>query len=128
MDFQIDIEDDKLAVIQENEENLDDDLDSWLSCEDKVEWDDATASFAGWKTSEDQPKEVSVLPNAIKRDIKSRPEYSPDVKTSAITRVGLQELLDLIDDKLKTEKVVERTVFDCKWRPPQSHDTGVVVG
>ncbi|XP_071693232.1 GTP-binding protein At3g49725, chloroplastic-like [Rutidosis leptorrhynchoides] len=122
----IDSEDDKKsAVIQETEENLDD----WLCCKDEVEWDDETASFVGFKTTEDKPNYDSTLPYVMDTDPNSRPEYSPHIKTSAKTRVGLQELLVAIDDKLKTkEEVVERTIVDRKWRPPQVHDTGVVVG
>lgn len=105
-----------------NEDNMDDDLDGWLSRDDEVEWDDDTASFVGFNTFEDQPKDVTTNLGAIKSDSK----YQPHVKTSSITRVGLQELLDLIDNKLKTDKVVERGVFDRKWRPPQQQETGVV--
>ncbi|KAK9052511.1 hypothetical protein SSX86_029140 [Deinandra increscens subsp. villosa] len=125
----IDLEDNKKAVNEESADKLDEDLDGWL-CRggDEVNWDDATASFVGWKAFEDQPKEVSTLSGQTRRDIKPRHEFSPHVKTSGVTRVGLQELLGLIDDKLKTDKVVERSVFDRKWRPPQQHDTGVVVG
>ncbi|KAK9052512.1 hypothetical protein SSX86_029141 [Deinandra increscens subsp. villosa] len=119
----------KKAVNEESTDKLDEDLDGWL-CRggDEVNWDDATASFVGWKAFEDQPKDVSTLSGQTRRDIKPRHEFSPHVKTSGVTRVGLQELLGLIDDKLKTDKVVERSVFDRKWRPPQQHDTGVVVG
>ncbi|OWM65698.1 hypothetical protein CDL15_Pgr017195 [Punica granatum] len=58
----------------------------------------------------------------------------PDVKTSAVTGVGLQELLELIDEKLKaqdesvkSERVVERGAFDRKWRPPRENDAGIAV-
>ncbi|KAJ4965581.1 hypothetical protein NE237_017430 [Protea cynaroides] len=47
--------------------------------------------------------------------------------TSAITGVGLQELLYLIDEKLKIQKTAERAVLDRKWRPPPSDDTGAAV-
>lgn len=56
----------------------------------------------------------------------------PHVKTSAITGVGLQELLELIDtklssqdEKLKGAKVDERNLFDRKWRP--SRDSSIAV-
>ncbi|XP_043709733.1 GTP-binding protein At3g49725, chloroplastic isoform X2 [Telopea speciosissima] len=49
------------------------------------------------------------------------------VETSAITRVGLQELLYLIDEKLKIQKTVTRKIVDRKWRPPRSEDTGAAV-
>lgn len=58
----------------------------------------------------------------------------PDVRTSAVTGAGLQELLELIDEKLKAqdertkpERIVERGVFDRKWRPPRDNDVGVAV-
>lgn len=106
---------------------MDDDDDEWISCEDEVKWDDVSGSFVGWKTLEGQPKDDSNLKGVIKREFESLSEYTPHVKTSAITRVGLQELLELIDDKLKIEKVVERSVFERKWRPHREEDTSVVV-
>lgn len=55
----------------------------------------------------------------------SQSESCLHVKTSALTGVGLQELLELIDEKLdrKKEVVLERSVFHNKWRPPHSEDT-----
>ncbi|KAI3712992.1 hypothetical protein L1987_71562 [Smallanthus sonchifolius] len=123
-----DLEDDAMAVNEENGYKVGEDLDGWLSGDDEVNWDDDTASFVGWKAFEDQPKDVSTLSCQTKTDFKSLHDFSPHVKTSGITRVGLQELLELIDDKLKTDKVVERSVFERKWRPPQKQDAGVVVG
>nr|XP_043606097.1 GTP-binding protein At3g49725, chloroplastic [Erigeron canadensis] len=124
----IDLSERQMAENQECEENMDNDLDGWLSSKDEVKWDDDTVSFVGWKTLEDQPIDVSTFSCAIKSPSKPHHEFTADVKTSAVTRVGLQELLDLIDDKLKTEKLVERSVFDRKWRPPREQATGVVVG
>lgn len=124
----IDIVDKETTLIDESKDDIHDDLDSWISCGDEVKWDDDTASFVGWKPFEDQPKDIPTHLVAIKMNTKPRPEFTPDVKTSAVTKVGLQELLELIDDKLKKEKVVERTVFDRKWRPPREQDTGIVVG
>jgi len=56
----------------------------------------------------------------------------PHVKTSAITGVGLQELLELIDQKLsvlnnKGAQVVERSIYERKWRPPQNQESGIAV-
>ncbi|XP_076913330.1 GTP-binding protein At3g49725, chloroplastic-like [Bidens hawaiensis] len=118
----IDLYNDQTIVMEEE------DLDSWLSTGDEVKWDDASASFVGWKAFEEQPKDVSTLSGEVKSDLKSRHDFNPHVKTSGITRVGLQELLELIDNKLKTDNVVERGVFDRKWRPPKKQDTGIVVG
>jgi hypothetical protein len=47
------------------------------------------------------------------------------VKTSAVTGIGLQELLTLIDTKLtEQQNVVQRSYgpFDRKWRPPCTMD------
>ncbi|XP_076923546.1 GTP-binding protein At3g49725, chloroplastic-like [Bidens hawaiensis] len=118
----IDLYNDQTVVMEEE------DLDGWLLKGDEVKWDDATASFVGWKAFEEQPKDASTLSGEVKSDLESRHEFNPHVKTSGITRVGLQELLELIDNKLKTDNVVERGVFDRKWRPPKKQDTGIVVG
>lgn len=68
-------------------------------------------------------------------DNDSQREHVPQVKTSAITGVGMQELLELIGDKLmkienegkQSQRVVERSIFDRKWRPPRAEDSGIVV-
>ncbi|WCJ32087.1 GTP-binding protein HflX [Euphorbia peplus] len=49
----------------------------------------------------------------------------PHVRTSAITGVGLQELLQLIDERLQdgekvAQNVVGRGFIDRKWRPPRT--------
>lgn len=47
------------------------------------------------------------------------------VKTSAVTGVGLQELLHLLDKKLNSDKPSEQNTFgpyDRKWRPSYSAD------
>ncbi|KAL8266187.1 hypothetical protein R6Q59_003531 [Mikania micrantha] len=123
----IDLEDDVMAVNEENGHKMDEDLDDCLSRGDEVNCDNATASFVGQKAFEDQPIDVSTLSGETKSDLNSRLEFSPHVKTSGVTRVGLQELLELIDDKLKTDIVVERSVFDRKWRPPRKEGADVVV-
>lgn len=53
-------------------------------------------------------------------------QSGPHVRISATFGVGLQELLELIDDKLKvqderlkTPNVLERSIFESKWRPSQ---------
>ncbi|KAH9610990.1 hypothetical protein KSS87_001011 [Heliosperma pusillum] len=71
------------------------------------------------------------------KDSESLPtsEYTPQVKTSAVTGVGLQQLLEVIDEKLveidkerESETVVQRGQFDRKWRPPQTDETDIAVG
>ncbi|KAL4568806.1 hypothetical protein LXL04_024422 [Taraxacum kok-saghyz] len=114
---QIDLEEVEKTV---NEVDDDDDDDGWVCCEDEVTWDDGSGWFVGWKDLKDEGKDGSALGGGVvKRDLGCVSKYTPDVKTSGITRVGLQELLDLIDDKLKSEKVAERSVFERKWRPPR---------
>ncbi|KAJ8765487.1 hypothetical protein K2173_014609 [Erythroxylum novogranatense] len=60
----------------------------------------------------------------------SQTQSGPDVKISAVTGVGLQELLKLIDERLsirdeksKVQDVVESDLFGRKWRPPRIDDT-----
>ncbi|KAK9749616.1 hypothetical protein RND81_02G138500 [Saponaria officinalis] len=61
-------------------------------------------------------------------------EYTPHVKTSAVTGIGLQQLLEVIDEKLmkidkeqKSDTVVERSVFDRKLRSPRAERTDIAV-
>ncbi|WVY91423.1 hypothetical protein V8G54_036937 [Vigna mungo] len=59
-------------------------------------------------------------------------QSGPHVKTSAITGVGLQELLELIDQKLciqnnKGAQVVGRSIYERKWRPSQNQESGIPV-
>ncbi|KAL8143363.1 LOW QUALITY PROTEIN: hypothetical protein V2J09_016395 [Rumex salicifolius] len=79
----------------------------------------------GWSTSEEEQVKSSDqdgLPDDIDR---FESETTPHVKTSALTGVGLQELLALVDEKLvaiedeeKSNRIVGRGEFDRKWRPP----------
>lgn len=62
-----------------------------------------------------------------KKDTKESHETwaSNRVKTSAVTAVGLQELLYLLDKKLNLDKLSEQNTFgpyDRKWRPSYSAD------
>ncbi|XP_042030272.1 GTP-binding protein At3g49725, chloroplastic-like isoform X2 [Salvia splendens] len=55
-------------------------------------------------------------------------ESSEIVKTSAVTGVGLQQLLELMDSKLKPCRAVERnSFFHSKWRPPRREDSDIAV-
>lgn len=56
----------------------------------------------------------------------------PDVRISAKTRVGLQELLEFIDERLnsqdnesKARKVTKNDIFSRKWRPTREDDDNV---
>lgn len=106
--------------------------DDWLSCDDeqetRVSYDDCSI---GSTTVNDQPDEVSVDRKSAAGAAKgsqTQPESSGPVKISAVTGVGLQELLELIDNKLKTGQVVERSsIYDRKWRPPRGEDSEIAV-
>ncbi|CAN8278457.1 unnamed protein product [Cochlearia groenlandica] len=90
----------------------DDDTDGWLLSEDENVSDSEL-----WKVPEDG-KLVALKNNG------------PDVRVSALTGVGLKELMYIIDerlegedDKLKSQTVVERNEFQSrKWRPPRKDD------
>ncbi|KAL8472849.1 hypothetical protein ACS0TY_029897 [Phlomoides rotata] len=87
-----------------------DEADSWVS------YDDCTI---GRDTVNGKPNEVSG---------ESHLEPTGHVKTSAATGVGLQELLELIDDKLRPcETKEERSIFNRKWRPPRSEDNEITI-
>ncbi|KAK3030454.1 hypothetical protein RJ639_039211 [Escallonia herrerae] len=77
--------------------------------------------------SKDQQKESSKDWKTMRKDSIYQYKYVAHVKTSAVTGVGLQELLVLIDKKLEPQKVLERDVFDRKWRPARGEDTGIAV-
>lgn len=87
-----------------------------------------------WKTVEDQQPESTNDVCRTEKDSQSEDQHAPDIKVSAITGVGLQELLEIIDEKLKTldnkrksPNVVERDFFNTKWRPPRREDSAVSV-
>ncbi|KAI3958846.1 hypothetical protein MKX01_023522 [Papaver californicum] len=68
-------------------------------------------------------------PSLTKRDSHLDLQNVQRLETSAVTGVGLQELLSAIDNKLDTLGGVEKRNDDCfnrKWRPPQVADSGVV--
>ncbi|XP_057979554.1 GTP-binding protein At3g49725, chloroplastic [Malania oleifera] len=105
-----------------------DDSESWLSTGDDQEIvDDQGDSSLCWKTTDDKESQYSEDGRMIEKVCHSQPEPVPHIKTSAIMGVGLQELLTLIDEKLENEKASKTGVFDKKWRPPQTKDTGIVV-
>lgn len=97
-----------------------DHTDDWITGENEpdswVSYDDCTIER---ETVNVQPSEVS--------------GESPTghVKTSAATGVGLQELLQLIDDKLRPRAIEkeeeERSIFHRKWRPPHTEDNEIAV-
>ncbi|EYU44525.1 hypothetical protein ABFS82_08G061400 [Erythranthe guttata] len=107
--------------------------EEWLLSEDEEEqeedsWVDYDGCSIGSNTVSDKPNELLV--DSVKDSVKdavSVAESSCPVKASAVTGLGLQELLQLIDDKLGQSRVVERTVFDSKWRPPRGQDNDIAI-
>lgn len=110
-------------------ETLDDEpgeySDGWLDEETPGE-----ESLSGW-AQHDQKSESSK--NCITdKDLQSQGPPGPHVRTSAIMGVGFQELLELIDEKLriqdkktKAQRVVGRGLFERKWRPPRTEDDAI---
>lgn len=111
-------------------EEKDDYSDDWLYEDDTTvnEGDICSPSSVA-----DEQNESSNKDNGVENVDAVLPS-GPHVKTSAITGVGLQELMELIDKKLseqdkklKGAQVVERNVFDRKWRPSYTQDSSIVV-
>lgn len=102
--------------------------DGWLLSED-----DQEKVGDHWLKSLDEQRGETL--NNLGIELQSQAaQHGPHVKISAITGVGLQELLELIDEKLKTQdetlkaqNVVERGFFDRKWRPSRTDDAGMAV-
>ncbi|CAI9111224.1 OLC1v1011397C1 [Oldenlandia corymbosa var. corymbosa] len=119
---------DQTSELSLNPEELEaeqaDHSDGWLlSGEDEdLLVDDECSS-----TRQDSPDstENSTFKNCTAMDNGSQYAATSQVQTSALTGVGLQELLEIIDNKLgrQREEVVERSIFFSKWRPPRSEDT-----
>ncbi|KAI9089374.1 hypothetical protein K1719_029653 [Acacia pycnantha] len=105
------------------------DSDGWLYEDTLVDEDD---SFLPWTVCEQQ-NEPSNKDRGMENACNVGPS-GPHLRTSAITGVGLQELLELIDEKLKiqdekskTTKMAEGSIFNRKWRPPRPEDSGIQV-
>lgn len=104
---------------QEDDEG--DYTDGWLAPEDvQATLSDNDGSSLGCKNTNDlQENSCTVSDNGSQ----CQPEnVGPHVKTSSLTGVGLQELLELIDERLEVQKVVHRSVFNSKWRPPDADE------
>lgn len=116
----------------ENLESMDDQEDNYPvdlleSKDDQDPWvEEEGVSCMGSKTATDQQSE-SPKDWAIEKQLQSQVPSGPHVRTSAITGVGLQELLELIDEKLKVPNVVEKGTFDRKWRPPRTEEAVIAV-
>ncbi|PQQ05017.1 GTP-binding protein [Prunus yedoensis var. nudiflora] len=103
--------------------------DGWLASEDVEDpWGEG-GSCTGLKTTDDRQSE-SPKDWTTEKQLQLQVQSGPHVRTSALMGVGLQELLELIDEKLKEApkaNVVERDPFDRKWRPPRTEEAGVGV-
>ncbi|KAI8534724.1 hypothetical protein RHMOL_Rhmol10G0119000 [Rhododendron molle] len=99
--------------------------DGWLLSGDEHE----SLDEMGWETSNDPQNMLSEDLRKTEKDSHShsQSQYVPHVKTSAVMGVGLKELLEIIDKKLKSQNVVERNAIDRKWRPPRTEDSGIAV-
>ncbi|OMP01760.1 hypothetical protein COLO4_11627 [Corchorus olitorius] len=108
------------------DDNQGDHSDGWL-----LSGDDSADEY--WNTPNEQQTETSSV-LSVQKDSQTHSQHVPHVKVSALTRVGLQELLEIIDDrlkvqddKLKSQKAVENNIFDRKWRPPRKEEEAVAV-
>ncbi|PQM33446.1 GTP-binding protein [Prunus yedoensis var. nudiflora] len=103
--------------------------DGWLASEDVEDpWGEG-GSCTGLKTTDDQQSECP-KDWTTEKQLQLQVQSGPHIRTSALMGVGLQELLELIDEKLKEApkaNVVERDPFDRKWRPPRTEEAGVAV-
>ncbi|KAG8384236.1 hypothetical protein BUALT_Bualt04G0096900 [Buddleja alternifolia] len=100
--------------------------DGWLSGEDEQDsWVDHDGRSIGCETVNGQQNESSEDLSA--KGSESQSKSSCHVRTSAVTGVGLQELLELVDEKLGSCQVVERSIFDRKWRPPRTEDNEIAI-
>ncbi|KAH1082506.1 hypothetical protein J1N35_022267 [Gossypium stocksii] len=117
-----------LGELQQTMDDKQDDYsDGWLLSED-----DTADDY--WNTLNEQQQAETSNECKVEKVSESQPQHVPHVKVSALTGVGLQELLELIDEKLKvqddqlkSEKVVGNSYIDRKWRPPRKEDEEVAV-
>ncbi|GMI76871.1 hypothetical protein like AT3G49725 [Hibiscus trionum] len=101
--------------------------DGWL-----LSGDDSADDY--WNTMNDQQQAETSNDCKVENNSEAQPQHVPHVKVSAVTGVGLQQLLELIDEKLKvqdeqlkSEKVVGNNFINRKWRPPRKEDEEVAV-
>lgn len=104
--------------------------DDWLvSGDEQDSWVDYNSSSVGCGSTEVQQNNHSKKSEVISSETQSVSESATatHVKTSALTGVGLQELLELFDERLKPQKTIEKNIFDRKWRPPRTEDSRIAV-
>ncbi|KAK4346695.1 hypothetical protein RND71_033034 [Anisodus tanguticus] len=102
--------------------------DEWLvSGDEQDSWVDYNGSSVGCGSAEVQQNDRSKKWEFVRSETQSGSESAPHVKTSALTGVGLQELLELLDEKLKPQKTIEKDIFDRKWISPHAEDSKIAV-
>ncbi|WMV16982.1 hypothetical protein MTR67_010367 [Solanum verrucosum] len=111
-------------VIDDQQGNYSDEL---VSGDEQDSWIDYNGSLVGCGSAEVQQNDPSNKWEVVRSENQFGSECAPHVKTSALTGVGLQELLELLDEKLKPQKTIEKDIFDRKWRPPRTEDTRIAV-
>lgn len=113
------------------EETIDNEQDDysgdWL-----LSGDDQEMVGDHWLKTLDEQRDEALNDLGMEKVLQCQARHGPHLKISAMTGVGLQELLELIDDRLKTQdekfkeqNVVERGFFNKKWRPPRTEDAGI---
>lgn len=113
------------------EETIDNEQDDysgdWL-----LSGDDQEMVGDHWLKTLDEQRDEALNDLGMEKVLQCQAQHGPHLKISAMTGVGLQELLELIDDRLKTQdekfkeqNVVERGFFNKKWRPPRTEDAGI---
>ncbi|KAL9378696.1 hypothetical protein Peur_030031 [Populus x canadensis] len=113
------------------EETIDNEQDDysgdWL-----LSGDDQEMVGDHWLKTLDEQRDEALNDVGMEKVLQCQAQHGPHLKISAMTGVGLQELLELIDDRLKTQdekfkeqNVVERGFFNKKWRPPRTEDAGI---
>ncbi|XP_006363798.1 GTP-binding protein At3g49725, chloroplastic isoform X1 [Solanum tuberosum] len=111
-------------VIDDQQGNYSDEL---VSGDEQDSWIDCNGSLVGCGSAEVQQNDPSNKWEVVSSENQFGSESAPHVKTSALTGVGLQELLELLDEKLKPQKTIEKDIFDRKWRRPRTEDTRIAV-
>ncbi|KAB5547486.1 hypothetical protein DKX38_010892 [Salix brachista] len=110
------------------EETIDNEQDDysgdWL-----LSGDDQEMVGDNWLKTLDEQRDESSNDLGMEKVLQCQAQHGPHLRISAMTGVGLQELLELIDDRLKTQdekfkeqNVVERGFFNKKWRPPRTEE------
>ncbi|CAM8985166.1 unnamed protein product [Rhodiola kirilowii] len=126
MDEQMGDEDNSAELLTLKEEAMDvvtgGDPEEWVTHAGSQESEEDRDSYVTSFNSEDGPG--TILSNEWDSSTgrsQARPENTPHVKTSAVMRVGLLELLELIDEKLKTTSNVAKQSSKLEPKPDQLH-------